>query len=453
MKRIIALLLVIFQLGTVSISAQIQRADVEKGIARSNSQVEAHNWADAFGTLRSLDASLGEGSPELHYLVSKQRVNLYRRINRHAEVRSNLDIMENYAKASGDKKVLEDMLMTKASYFSSIGNDKGSRECYQQVFQMRSKGSDQKGMEDCFKQMIKEAKDANNTTMNDLLSQMYASWQDSIASVRAAAELKDLQQRYAALEEDLDSKEGKITGQWVSIIFLVILALGLACALVFILLMMLRNAHTMKRLRADLKLSNENNAQKSGFITNISKQINPSLELIAQGNRKHISALQDMLRHIEHYMELETAPAESFETEDTSVAKYCEDLVQQTGCSVPVTTDAPKISFPIVRDIVSELLTTIMNEAAITSGTERITLSFKKRNPHTGQFVISVVGMKLSAEEKEQIFTAFSQVYDLSVTDGLAFPTCALMAHKMGGSLTLDPDFAKGTRFVLEVHC
>lgn len=452
MKKIVALIIVLFQLGIYTSVAQ-DRASVEKGIARSNSLVEAHNWADAFATLRSLDATIGEGNPELHYLVSKQRVNLYRRINRNADVRNHLDIMENYANASGDQKVLEDMLMTKASYFSSIGNQNGSRDCYKKVFQMRSKGTDLKGMENCFKQMIKEAKDANNTAMNDLLSQMYSSWQDSIASVRAAAELKELQQKYAALEEDLDSKESKITGQWVSIIFLVVLALGLAGALVFIVLLMLKNAHTMKKLRADLKLSNENNEQKSGFISNISKQINPSLELISKGNQKHIVALQNMLQHIEHYMDLETAPAESFETTEINVSKFCEDLIAQANCSVPVTTDAPKISFPIVKDVVTELIITIMHEAIITSGTERISLSFKKRNPHTGQFVLSVVGMKLTTEEKDQIFTAFAKVYDLSLTDGLAFPTCALMAHKMGGSLTLDPDFAKGTRFVLEVHC
>ena len=36
--------------------------------------------------------------------------------------------------------------------------------------------------------------------------------------------------------------------------------------------------------------------------------------------------------------------------------------------------------------------------------------------------------------------------------DGLGLPICALIAAKMDGSLALDNSYAKGTRFVLELH-
>lgn len=454
MKKIIILVLVLLPLGMSTTQAQDLRRSIEKGIASSNALVEAHNWSDAFSTLRNLDATIGEGHPELHYLVSKQRYTLYKRINRHNDVRTHLSIMENYAKNSKDTKVIEDMLQTKASYLSAIGNQQGSRDCYKEIFQMRSKGADLDVTEKCFKDMIQEAKENNNASMSDIISQMYTTWQDSIASVRAAAELKKLQSDYATLQKKLESKESKITGQWASIIFLIVLAIGLAVALVFFILMLIKNVRTTRRLRADLKLSNENNAQKTTFISNISKQISPSLEEIAKGNKQHITALQGMLQHIERYMNMENTPSNTFETYEENIAVFCEEVAAHAECgSIPVTVDAQKLSFPIAKDTLAELLSILLHEASLSKDTERMTLGFKKRNPHTAQFVVSAIGLKYTPEEKEQLFTAFSQVYDLCITDGLSLPTCALIAHKMGGSLTLDNDFAKGTRFVVEVHC
>ena len=59
--------------------------------------------------------------------------------------------------------------------------------------------------------------------------------------------------------------------------------------------------------------------------------------------------------------------------------------------------------------------------------------------------------MELSEQERSTMFTAFSQSNGEAQNDGMLYPTCAIMAYKMGGELTIDESFHKGVRFILEV--
>lgn len=443
-------------LALLPANAQIDRAAVERGVQSSNALVAAHNWSDAFATLRSLDAAIGNEHPELHYLVSKQRYMLYSRINRHAEVKEHLAIMEALANRSGDNATIEDMLLTKAAYNGKIGNTGVSRQCYKTFFDRRAKNAkDDNAMEKCFQQVIAEAKQNKNGGMAAMVSQMYTAWQDSIAGVRSANALKELQGKYDTALQDIDSKDSKITGQWAAIIFLAILAIGLAVALAFLAFLYMKNLMTTKKLRQSLNIANTSNDQKSVFIRNISKQVSPSLEQIAAGNGKqHIPALRTMLKHVEEYMALESTREEKYEVADVNVGTFCEDLAAKADTNgIKVSVDAQKMSFPLNKEAAAQLINAVLRELSITKGTESLSLAFKKRNPHTGQFIISAVGMKLPEEEREILFTAFAKVHDLTVTDGLILPICSLMAYKMDGSLSLDPAFAKGTRIVFEVHC
>jgi hypothetical protein len=92
------------------------------------------------------------------------------------------------------------------------------------------------------------------------------------------------------------------------------------------------------------------------------------------------------------------------------------------------------------------------NAAEYTPAGGKIGLDFKKRGAHTHQFIISDTGCGIAEEQRENIFKPFTAVKDLTQGDGLGLPICALIATKMDGSLTLDSSYAKGTRFVLELH-
>lgn len=455
MKKISTLIVTLCCFAALTASAQLTRSQVENGIQKTNRLIDDHEWHEAFQLLRGMDSSLGKNHPELHYLIAKQRYLMYTRISKGAEAKSNLNAMEVYANKSGDDATIEDMLLVKAAYHAKNGNAQISRQCYKTFFERRAAGKDDDAKEKCFEQSINEAKQKKYNALAAALQQMYTAWQDSIAGERSASELKKTKQMYADAQETISEKESKISGQWFFIVVLIVIVAALAAALAFFIFTMFRNLRTIKKLRTSLDIANKSNENKSVFIRNISGQIAPSLDEIARGNGKqHVPALQKMLAHADEYMALENTREEHYETEDVNVGKLCEGIVSNHANSkIDVTTDAPKMSFPLNAEAVTQLIETIISEVSANNNTERITLGFKKRNPHTAQFYVTAIGMKVAEEERETMFTAFAKIHDLTVTDGLVLPACALMAYKMGGQLFLETGFAKGTRFVLEVHC
>ena len=50
------------------------------------------------------------------------------------------------------------------------------------------------------------------------------------------------------------------------------------------------------------------------------------------------------------------------------------------------------------------------------------------------------------------MFKPFLEIHDLTEGDGLGLPICKQMALKMNGDLEIDPQFTKGTRFILDLH-
>ena len=77
-----------------------------------------------------------------------------------------------------------------------------------------------------------------------------------------------------------------------------------------------------------LKQANENNALKAKFISNISAQLNPSLEKL--DNRiPEVKALQDFSSHIQTLAALECKTDEPVELEEVQVVPFCEQLLDE----------------------------------------------------------------------------------------------------------------------------
>lgn len=98
------------------------------------------------------------------------------------------------------------------------------------------------------------------------------------------------------------------------------------------------------------------------------------------------------------------------------------------------------------------LLHLLKNAAYHTPEGGKIWLDFKKRGAHTHQFVVTDTGCGIPEEQRANLFKPFSEIKDLTKGDGLGLPICALMAIRMNGSLTLDTNYTKGARFILELH-
>ena len=465
MKKI----LVILTFACSLLSAQAQDANlrkaVEDGIKTSIQQTENREWKEAFATCRALDGIIAteeqktkKQAPELHYLVSKERLRMYMRLsNKQKECQEQLAKMEDWAEKAKSDEVSEDLLMAKAGYYQKNGMNDKSLQCYKQLVQKRSQGKDEKGVDQCFQDMLAQAKSGKNGSLTRALERLYTNWQDSIKAVKAAHELKSLQDEYAASQNTLAEKESKISTQKGIITFLCILVAALAGGLLFFIGIMFKNIRQIKKQKKSLAIANDNNELKSKFINNIGEQISPSLDAIECGHvKKHVQALKDLMTHIQSYMELESTREERYEMKDMNIQALCEGIMEKAKASfkpeVAASLNVPRVSVRTNAEALENVLLYLLGNAALHTESGKITLEFKKRSAHSGQFIVTDTGCGIPEEKRGSLFKPFAEVQDLTKGDGLGLPTCALIAYKLNGTLRLDDEYKKGTRFILELH-
>jgi signal transduction histidine kinase len=169
-----------------------------------------------------------------------------------------------------------------------------------------------------------------------------------------------------------------------------------------------------------------------------------------------VKALLEFSSHIQTLSELENSSAE-IEMEDVQIHPFCEGLMDQirdkVKSNVTLTVNAQKMSAKINKEYVSHIILHLLNNAAeYTPQGGTIWLEFKKRGPHTHQFLVADTGSGIPEEKREDVFKPFLEIKDLTTGDGLGLPICKQMALKMNGDLDIDSQFTKGTRFVLDLH-
>ena len=107
----------------------------------------------------------------------------------------------------------------------------------------------------------------------------------------------------------------------------------------------------------------------------------------------------------------------------------------------------------INREYVTHILRHLLSNAVdYTPEMGTITLEYRKRGAHKFQFLVSNTGQPIAEDRREDVFKPFMEVKDLTTGDGLGLPICKQMAMKMNGDLSIDPEFTKGTRFVLDLY-
>ena len=279
---------------------------------------------------------------------------------------------------------------------------------------------------------------------------------DSANVLKHADEIAALKQQIAANEEAITEKDGTLTTRMAIIISLGILAAALAAALAIGAVVLLRFILMTRKQKNVIKMVNENNAQKAKFISNISSQLNPTLQKL-DSKLPEVKALTDFSQHIQTLSELECSVEEKVELEDVSIPTFCEGVMEQirgkVKKDVTLTVNAPKMSAPINKEYVSHILLHLLENAAEYTPEEgTIWLDFKKRGAHSHQFLVSNTGSSIPEEKREDIFKPFMDIRDLTKGDGLGLPICQQMALKMNGDICVDPAFTKGTRFVLNLH-
>ena len=419
-------------------------------------------YQEAFDLLRRADQTIassnqpGSRKSALYYLTYKERMQMYVRMRRSANAKDFLDKMERYANESGDEEVANDLLYSKTIYYYTFGMNTQGDAAFKQMAGKLTASKEYDKVEDAYKTLIANGRRSNSASIVANSYNGYMVWKDSVNALKVAEEIASLKQQIADNEASIAEKDSSLTTRKVIIVGLCSLVAALVAVLVIGGIILMRFIFVNRKQKKTIKEANDNNALKAKFISNISAQIEPTLRRL-DGKLPEVKALLNFSAHVQQLSELENNADEPLELEETSLPPFCENLMNQirdkVKGDVTLTVNAPKLSAKIYKPYVEHILLHLLNNAAqyaADGGT--ITLEYKKRSVHKHQFLVSDTVQVIPEEQRDDVFKPFLEIRDLTQGDGLGLPICKQMAHNMKGDLEIDPQFTKGTRFILDLY-
>lgn len=446
----------------------VAKGQTEQGVAcgvkATTLYYSENSYQEAFELLRNIDqaiqSSRGLGTDKkaaLRYQTSRERMNMYMRMHRSASVAEQLSNMENHAATANNDEVSNDLLYNKAIYYYSQGQTTKGNETFELLSSRMMNGGDDQKMDEAFRNVIATGRKAGNAYMVDQAYTKYIAWKDSVSAQKHAEEVAALNHQIDEGKASIAERDDKLSSRQTFIITLIVILVILAAVLVLGAIILLRFIMLTRKQKNTIRQANENNALKAKFISNISDQLNPTLQKL-DSKQPAVKALIDFSDHIQTLSELDKNIDEPLESEETQIQPFCDGMIEKirnmVKREVTLTVDAPKMSVNLYVPYVTHILQHLLENAAeFTPEGGHITLSFKKRGPRKYQFLVQNTGEIIPEEKREDVFKPFLEVRDLTQGDGLGLPICKQMAVKMNGDLDIDPAFVKGTRFVLHLEC
>ena len=445
---------------------------VNEGIRLSQNYTANSQYKEAFAICRAMDsfiykdaAETGKSNYDLSYLVSKERLRMYTRIKKWDQSKAIMAQLTDLASKINNSAINEDLLLTEAAFYHNFGMEDKSLAAYKELVNKRAAGKSSNEVGKCYKDMVTYAEQNNNAPLAVAMRKLYNSWQDSINNAKTSIELSSLQEKYTTTQETLNDKESTIKTNIFIIISLCVLCAGLAIAVFFMLGLLYKNIRKYKKLKSSLIIANENNEQKSKFISNISDQINPTLDIMEESINEvfsadtlsdSIKALKNLTKDINSYINIEESREEKYPLQEINVNTLCEKIMEKAKASfkpdVEAVLNVPKVVIRTNPEALEKVLLHLLINAGKFTDSGKITLEFKKRSAHSGQFMVTDTGCGIDKDQQEKIFKPFAQMHDIRKGSGLGLPTCAIITYKLNGTIHIDPEHKKGTRFIVELH-
>ncbi|WP_308549377.1 HAMP domain-containing sensor histidine kinase [uncultured Parabacteroides sp.] len=404
---------------------------------------------------------------DLRFMITKERLQMYIKLRNAAQAQLQLNTLDNLAEESGSPELSEELLYTKTDYYYIFGQKNEGDAAFNKLISRYREKKEYGKVSECYQNLIAIARKANNTSLMEQTYEKYMVWADSVKMLTAEDKLGALQQKYDSSLQTIQEKESQLSAKQYTIAGLCTLAAILVAALAFLAFLVMRFIILNRKLKKIIRTITEHSEQQTGFIQSISAQMEPTLDEMsksiaglqasAPGQAKAIQARVDALKqfgdHIQELSSLENSLLETYEAQSFNVSSFCEKVMEQIKedirPGVEVTTDIPKIEIKTNAEQLQRILLHLLRNAATYTTSGKIKLEFKKKGAHICQFIVTDNGPGIPAEKQEVIFKPFTEIKDLADGDGLGLPICSLIASKINGTLSIDPEYKKGSRFIL----
>ena len=417
------------------------RQGVECAVKATALYYKENFYKEAFDLLRRTDqviTSSKQSSSDKaasHYLVTKERMQMYIKLRKSESAKDQLNIMAAQANQSNDEGVKNDLLYNRAIYYYTFGQNAQGNAVFKEMADKLTSEKEYDKVDEVYQTLIANGRKSGNANMVAQSYSNYIIWKDSVTALKRADEIGALKQQIADNEAAISEKDSSLTTRQAIIIGLSILAAILAVALAFGGIVLMRYILLTRKQKKTIRLANESNALKAKFISNMSAQLTPTLKKL-DSRIPEVKALQEFSDHVQTLSELENGENTEVELKDTQIPQFCESLMNQIRSKakngITLTVNTPNMRANINKEYVSHILLHLLSNAVeYTPDGGSVCLEFKKRGPHSYQFLVSDTGQGIPEDKHEDVFKPFREIRDLTTGDGLGLPICKLMAQKM----------------------
>lgn len=450
---------------------------IEAGTQATYLYYRENYYQEAFALCRDMtqvilneEQKLQKSLFEERFKVTKERLEMYIRLKNVGQAQLQLNTLDKLSNQANNENLSNEFLYTQTSYYYTFGQNANGDAAFQKLITQYKEKKEYEKVNDCYKNLISIARKANNASLMERTYEKFIVWTDSVKALTAQDKLGALQKKYDASLQTIQEKDDKLSVKQYTIVGLITVVVIMIAGLLFLGFLLLRFILLNRKLKKVIETTNEHNEQQARFIQNIAAQMEPTLEALnssaselqtaapkqASSIISRIGALKDFAVHIQELSSLENSLMEPYEIAPFNIGKFSQKITEkiqnEIQPGVELLTDVPQSEVKTNAEHLEEVLLHLLKNAATYTKEGHIRLEFKRKGAHLCQFVITDNGCGIPLEQRENIFKPFNETKDLATGDGLGLPICALKATKLNGSLSIDKDYKKGSRFILVLH-
>lgn len=192
----------------------------------------------------------------------------------------------------------------------------------------------------------------------------------------------------------------------------------------------------------------------SQILSNISGESTEAQEyasIIEQGSNNLLQLVEDVLDISS--LDSGTGIPTDIPADATRLCRECLENAQndlKPGVTLELRTEQEEFSFYTNPKRICQILSHLLKNASKFTSDGNITLDWytDKEQRHI-IFSVTDTGIGIPADKQEFVFERFTKINTFAQGTGLGLSIGRICAEKMGGSLTLDPNYTNGCRFLL----
>lgn len=428
-----------------------------------------------------------------YWLLYSLYADLYIRENMLSQAKQMLAKAEKYVGnvvIEGDY-VENTYLATKAHYYRKTGNLSQAIQLMDEIFKTERIPADLEFKAEVLEEQGKLAEAlVLYDELNDIsLQQNKNTFFRQVNQLRALHELKNKEVQ----EHEMQLNDERMAQKQQQIIFLSVVFLILLC-LLYVLFWYYQRACRLKNellLEKHSLLESENNLKcekakaeeasrmKSAFIANMSHEIRTPLNAIVgfsgllvdestePEEREEYAAVihnntEQLLNLVNDVLDLsrmETGDL-NFKFDDYPLSECCQSALDSVchripdGVELTFTPDTIPVTLHTDTLRLQQILTNLLTNSAKFTQEGEINLAYKVEEEGK-QVRISVTdtGCGIPKEKQSAVFQRFEKLDDYKSGAGLGLSICTLIADRLGGTLSIDPTYENGARFVFTHPC